>query len=70
MHEDILKTVGAPIAGGARDKVIGEVLDFIAEAAKDELERRHPGLSTEKPECQAFTRAITSDELDSQVPKT
>jgi hypothetical protein len=57
MHEDILKTVGAPIVGGARDKVIGEVLDFIADAAEDELERRRPGHSTEKPECKAFARA-------------
>ena len=68
MPEDALKSVGSQIVGGARDEVISEVLDFIADAAKDEIERRHPGLSTENSECKAFAGAITSDDLDSQVP--
>jgi hypothetical protein len=70
MQEDVLKTMGSQIVGGARDEVISEVLDFVADSAKDELERRHPGLSSETSESKALARAITSDDLDSQVPKS
>ena len=37
MPEDIPKTVGAQIAGGAREEVVSEVLDFVADAAKGTL---------------------------------
>ena len=70
MQEDILKAVGGHIAGDARDEVVSEGLDFIADAAKKELERRHPVLSAEGPECNAIARAIASDDLDAQIPKT
>jgi hypothetical protein len=68
MAEDAFKIVSGALADGAHD-VLDKLADFVKDTAKEELERRHPGISEEK-EPDAFSRAITSDELDAQLPKS
>jgi hypothetical protein len=59
------KPLGETISESIRDESISELADVVADLAHEELERRHPEAKGDEPE--AFSRTITSDELDAQV---
>jgi hypothetical protein len=69
MPEDILQAAGGDIAGEAGDDIAQDVFDLVGKLARQELERRHPGPVVEERARGSLSRAITSDELDAQVPE-
>jgi len=68
MPEDIFKVMGGKIAGAAQDEAVSAIADLVGDTAIQELERRHPDHIVEASKSDALTRAITSDELDAQIP--
>jgi hypothetical protein len=69
MPEDILQAAGGDIAGEGGNDIAQDVLDLVGKLARQELEHRHPGPVVEEPARGALSIAITSDELDAQVPE-
>jgi hypothetical protein len=79
MPEDILKTVGAGIAGKGRDEISEELVDLAADVAKRELAHRHGGHIEEPyatPGCGVFeppghgalSRTVIEEEIRLQTP--
>jgi hypothetical protein len=69
MPEEFLQSVGGNIAGEAANDIGHDLADLVGKLATQELKRRHPEPVVEDPPHGVFPGAITSDELDAQVPK-
>ena len=79
MPGDMLKTVGAGIAGKVRDEIGEELVGLAADVAKRELAHRHGGHIEEPyaaPGCGVFdppvhgalSRTVTEEEIRLQTP--